>query len=195
MRALTRAFFLLLLIAFAAPALAAEEPAKTPEPAKASEPAKAPEAAATAPAQAAQGAQSFDKAQIVGSWTGHKLTDIFSTDETIDEFGADFLEGGELVAIYVTDREDLYLKLKILGKWRIEGDKLIEKGVSVSDIELISDKKVMKKELDAMKAEQKKKIEQDPEFSKESADKILFIEGGFMVTKSDKGELMVFKKK
>jgi hypothetical protein len=194
MKALTRIFLLLSLTLLAAPVLAAEDTSKTPEPAKASEPAAAPAPAPTTQALPAV-KPAFEKSQLVGSWVGHKLVDIFSTDETIDEFGADFLEGGDLVATYVTDREDLYLKLKIMGKWRLENDSLIEKGVTVSEIELVSDKKIMKKDLDAMKAEQKKKIEQDPEFSKESADKILFIEAGFMVTKSDKGELMVFKKK
>ena len=175
----------------AAPAAAA--PAAVPATLQATLPAVAPVAApAVAPA--------FQKTQIVGSWIGFKIADLFSDSGTTDELSVDFLDAGDMVATFATEQKDLSLKLKVIGKWRLDNDLLVQKGVSVSEIEVTptddgGNTKQLKKDLEIFKAEQKKKIEQDPEFSKDSPDKILFIDAGFMATKTEKNEIMIFKKK
>jgi hypothetical protein len=141
-----------------------------------------------------------ERAPFVGSWVGYKLTDLFAIEGPFEEFNADFLDGGDMVASLSIEHRDFYLTLKILGKWRVEEGRLYQKGVAVGGIDVTwsqdgEDAGRSKKDLDAFKTEQRRKIEQDPEFSKETVDRILFVDAGYMATRTAKNEVVVFKKK
>lgn len=142
----------------------------------------------------------FERSSMVGSWIGYKLTDLFTTEGPFEEFSADFLESGDMVASVSIEHQDFYLTLKILGKWRLENGRLFQKGVAVGDIDVTWSQDGenvgrARKDLETFKTEQRRKIEQDPEFSKETEDRVLFFDSGFMATRTAKNEVMVFKKK
>ena len=135
---------------------------------------------------------------------GNNAREFFSEEGPKIDFEVDFLDSGDSQTLVTAYDSLLIIETRILGKWRLEGDKLMQRGESLAEVKLSIDeaakpgkekRKELTQQMPKLQADLTKKMQEELTSPKESADTILSLEKGILVTKDSQGEVYVFQKK